>query len=135
MKALQMRVRYLIFALATIAVGLMVHIRGSFLAAGLRDILGDALWAMMIVWWTGVAAPRLPLRTRALVAFAICVAVELSQRFHTPFLDTLRSTQLGQLVLGSGYDSRDLMSYAAGVVVAVVIDRLYRGITGRRTND
>ena len=66
------------------------------------------LWATMIVWWMGVEQRRgLRLRTRGLAALSVCVAVELSQRYHTPVLDTLRRTLPGNLVLGSGYDPRD----------------------------
>ena len=115
------RLRYLVLAVATIAVGLMVHLGGSVLPTVLRDVLGDALWAMMIVWCVGVAAPQLLLRTRGLVALAVCIGVELSQRYHTPFLDALRRTLPGHLVLGSGYDPRDLLAYTAGVAVAVML--------------
>jgi len=117
------RVRYLVLAVGTIAVGVMVHLGGTFLPPVFRDVLGDALWAMMIVWWMGVAAPRLPLRTRGLAALAVCVAVELSQCYHTPFLDALRRTLPGHLVLGSGYDPRDFLAYSAGVVLAIVLVR------------
>jgi len=120
----QRRLRYFVLAIGTIAVGLIVHSSGRFLPQAVRDVLGDALWAMMIVWWMGVLAPRLPLRTRALASFAICVAVELSQRIHTPLLDGLRQTTLGHLVLGSDYDLRDLFSYAAGVVAAAGLARV-----------
>ena len=115
---------FVALALGTIAVGLLVHSRGTMLPASLRDMLGDALWAMMIVWWLGVAAPRLPVRRRALAAFAICVAVELSQRYHTASLDAFRRTVIGQLTIGSGYDPRDFISYAAGILVAVAIDMI-----------
>jgi hypothetical protein len=124
MAASRRRVRYLVLATGTIAVGLMLHVGGSFLPPVFRDILGDALWAMMIVWWMGVAAPHLPLRTRGLAALAVCVAVELSQRYHTPLLDALRRTLPGHLVLGSGYDPRDFLAYAAGVGFAVVLARV-----------
>jgi hypothetical protein len=59
MSASRRRLRYLFLAIGTIGVGLMVHVGGSFLPAVFRDAAGDALWAMMIVWWTGVAASRL----------------------------------------------------------------------------
>lgn len=124
MPASRTRARYLVLAFCTIAIGLAVHFDGVFLRPDVRDVLGDALWATMIVWWMGVAAPRLPLRTRGLIAFAICVAVELSQAFHTPALDALRQTVPGQLILGSGYDPRDFLAYAAGVVTAVVLARV-----------
>jgi Protein of unknown function (DUF2809) len=116
--------RYIVLALVTIAVGLIVYLAGSVLPPVVRDVLADALWAMMMVWWISAAAPRLPLRTRSLAALVVCVAVELSQRYHTPFLDAARRTLAGHLILGSGYDPRDLIAYAAGVVVAVVVDRV-----------
>jgi hypothetical protein len=119
-----LRLRYLALAIGTIAAGLTVHRGGLQLAPRLRDVLGDALWAMMIVWWIGVAVPRVTLRTRALAALAVCFAVESSQKFHTPVLDALRRTLPGHLVLGSGYDPRDFVAYAAGVLAAVLLVRL-----------
>jgi len=123
-RAWHRRVRYLVLAIATIGVGVILHLGGSGLPPVLRDILGDALWAMMIVWWMGVAAPLARLRTRGLAAFAVCVAVELSQRYHSPFVDALRRNVLGHLVLGSGYDPRDFLAYAVGVTVAVVVAQM-----------
>lgn len=119
------RARYLVLAIGTIAVGLAVHLGGSVLPPVFRDFLGDVLWAMMIVWWMGVAAPRLPLRTRGLAALVVCVTVELSQRYHAPLLDALRGTLPGHLVLGSGYDPRDFLAYAAGVIVAAALASVY----------
>jgi len=115
------RRRYLTLALVTIVLGLAIHRQGQALPMHVRDVLGDALWAMMIVWWTGVIAPSVQLRTRALGALALCVAVETSQRYHTPTLDLVRATVPGHLVLGSGFDPRDFVSYAAGVIVAAFL--------------
>jgi hypothetical protein len=102
---------------------LFVHRSGIMLPAAVRDILGDALWAMMIVWLVSAAAPGARLWTRGAVALGICYAVELSQLIHTPAIDAARATTLGQLVLGSGFDPRDLLAYAAGVAAAVFLDR------------
>src|SRR5215510_13766487 len=110
MRVSRRRIQYLVLAIVTIAVGLMVHLAGSALSPAVRDVLGDALWAMMIVWWMGVAAPRLPLWTRGVAALVVCVTVELSQRYHAPLLDALRGTLAGHLVLGSGYNPRDFLA-------------------------
>ena len=123
LSAARRRVRYFVLAIATIVVGLTVHLGGGVLPPTFRDVLGDALWAAMIVWWIGVAVPHVPLPARGVAALLICVAVETSQRWHTPVLDQLRSTLPGQLVLGSGYDPRDFLAYAAGVALAVVLAR------------
>ena len=110
------------------AIGLGVHMHGdAILGLALRDILGDALWAMMIAWLVAALVPGVSLRTRAIVALAICFAVELSQLLHVPALDALRHTFAGHLVLGSGFDPRDFFSYALGVLAAMLLERTVRG--------
>jgi len=126
------RLRYFVLAIVTIVVGLLVHFDGRVLSFRVRDVLGDALWAMMIVWWMGVALPSVRLSVRGVAAFAVCVAVEFSQRYHTPFLDAARLTVPGQLILGSGYDPRDFLAYAAGVVVALALAHLLLESAGTR---
>ncbi len=113
------RPAFLALALATIGVGLVVHRgAGGALPPAARDVLGDALWAAMIHWWIGVAAPAAPPGRRALAAVACCAAVEASQLVRLPALDAVRRTTLGHLVLGSDFDARDLAAYALGVAAA-----------------
>jgi hypothetical protein len=116
------RATYVALALCTIAVGLLVHGRGGALGPVARDVAGDALWAAMIAWWAGALAPRTRLAVRSAAALAICVAVEGSQLYHAPGVDAVRRTRLGQLVLGSGFDPRDIAAYAAGVAGAALIE-------------
>ena len=125
------RAAFAALAVGTIVLGLTVNQGGGALGLGpvVRDVLGDALWAVMIVWWLGVLAPTMRLTARGGVALAICVAVEVSQLLHTPALDAVRRTLLGRLMLGSGFDARDLVAYAAGVLAAVVLERT---VSGRR---
>jgi hypothetical protein len=115
------RLIYLIAAGATIAVGLWVHRGIVSMNADARDILGDALWASMMMWLVSLVAPTVRLAVRAAIALAICFAVETSQLIHTPTLDAVRATTLGNLVLGSGFDARDFAAYTAGVIAAVLI--------------
>jgi hypothetical protein len=120
------RARYLALVVVTIALGRAVH-RGAIpLGPVARDVLGDALWATMIAWIAGALAPDARLALRGASALAVCVAVELGQLYHTPALDALRGTTLGHLVLGSGFDPRDLAAYAAGVGAAVLLDSAAR---------
>lgn len=116
------RARYLALALSTIALGLAVHLGGGALGPAVRDRLGDALWAMMIVWWLAALAPGARPLTRNTAALAICFAVEFSQLYHAAALDALRNTMVGHLVLGNGFDPGDLVAYAAGVLAAAAID-------------
>jgi hypothetical protein len=118
------RAKFVGLAVSTIAVGLLVHLSGAGLGPVARDVLGDALWAAMIAWWVGALAPGVRLAVRSVSAYALCVGIEVSQLYHAPALDALRATPLGHLVLGSGFDPRDLLAYALGVAGAVLLESL-----------
>ena len=116
------RSAYLALAVGTIAAGLGVHWYGTALSPAARDVAGDALWAAMTLWLVGAAAPATRLAARAGIALAFCFAIEFSQLYHTPLLDALRGTTAGHLVLGSGFDPRDLAAYTAGILVAALLE-------------
>lgn len=120
------RLRYVALATGTMALGLLVHRHGAWLDATSRDVLGDALWAAMIAWWIGAAAPRASLTSRSAWAYAVCATVEVSQLWHTARLDAVRAMSLGHLSLGSGFDGRDLVAYAVGVLGAALLDAMAR---------
>lgn len=118
----RLRARYVALALGTIALGLLVF-RGPLpLPRAPRDVTGDALWAAMLFWWVGAIAPRARLGVRSGIAYAGCVAMELSQLVRLPALAAIRATTLGHLVLGSDFDARDLVAYAVGVALAASIE-------------
>jgi len=119
----RLRAAYVASALATTAIGLVVHFGGTRLPLAARDVVGDALWALTLTWWISALVPQLARSTRAALTFGFCCAVELSQLYHTPGLDALRRTTLGHLVLGSGFDLRDLAAYSLGILGAVFIER------------
>jgi hypothetical protein len=115
-----------VVAAATIVLGLAVN-RGAFpLTARVRDLVGDALWAFMMTWWIAALAPRVSSWRRGAIALAVCFAVEFSQLLQTPHLDALRRSMMGRLVLGSGFDPRDLVAYTVGVSAAVLVGTLAR---------
>jgi hypothetical protein len=129
------RAAFVVLLVATVATGLLVHLRGEALGTAPQDVLGDALWAMMIAWWFGLLLPHVPLPVRAAGAYALCALVELSQLVRTPWLTSIRAHPLGHLVLGSAFDARDLVAYGAGIVAAVVLEgamyRVQRGGAAR----
>jgi len=120
MVSLAVRLPYVALAAITVAVGLAVHYTTAALAPALRDVMGDALWAMMIFWISGIFNPRARVGSRAAAALAACFAVEASQLLEMKGLIALRNTTPGHLVLGNGFDPRDLVAYSAGVAIAAI---------------
>jgi hypothetical protein len=51
----------------------------------------------------------------ALLALTFSSAVEFSQLYNAPWIDALRATLPGRLVLGSTFNWPDLPAYALGV--------------------
>lgn len=111
---------------ATVALGLATR---RFPAA-FPDVVarygGDALWAVMILWLGALVRPVAATSRLALAAFGICTAVEFSQLAHAPWIDAVRATRGGALVLGQGFLWSDLVSYAVGVASAALIDSRLR---------
>ncbi len=61
------------------------------------------------------------------------LAVELSQLYQAPWLDAIRSSLPGRLVLGRGFLWSDLACYAASLALAAVADLIVcQMISGRR---
>lgn len=115
--------RYFALGAAVMLVGLAVHFQGSSLSANARDVIGDALWATMMASFVSAILPWQQPWKRYLTALVLCYAVELSQLWQLAALRYVRSTLLGRLVLGSGFDPRDFAAYALGILFFVTLDR------------
>ena len=116
------RTTLVVLAAATIALGLATRRFPNAFPAFIAQYGGDALWAMLVYWLLAVIWPRSAPTRLALWAFAISLLDELSQLIDWHWLQSLRGTQLGALVLGQGFLWSDLVCYAVGVSLAFVID-------------
>jgi hypothetical protein len=85
------------------------------LPALLAAYAGDTLWALAAFLGFGLVLPRAPTLTVAALAMVFSVAVEVSQLYHAPWIDSIRHTTVGGLVLGFDFVWSDLACYAVGV--------------------
>jgi hypothetical protein len=83
---------------------------------------GDTLWAMAVFLGIGLVLPRASTRTIACLAMTLSVAVEISQLYHAPWIDSIRQTTLGGLILGFGFLWSDLACYAVGVGIGALVE-------------
>lgn len=65
----------------------------------------------------------LPTKRVALLALLFSFGIEISQLYHAPWIDAIRATRLGGLILGFGFLLTDLFCYSVGIVVGTLIDR------------
>jgi Protein of unknown function (DUF2809) len=90
------------------------------------DYAGDMLWALVAFVAIGLFLPRLSTWRIAALAMSFSVMIEVSQLYHAPWIDSIRGTTLGALVLGHGFLWSDLACYVAGVGLGVLGELILR---------
>ncbi|MBL4930982.1 DUF2809 domain-containing protein [Clostridium paridis] len=86
--------------------------------------LGDILWALMIFFIVGFIFIKIKLKTATLIATSFCFIIEFSQLYHADWIDKIRQTTLGGLILGYVFSWLDLLAYGVGIVVGIVLEIL-----------
>ncbi len=87
------------------------------------EYAGDTLWALMVYVGIGLLRPRWPIGRVAVAALLFSFGIEISQLYHAPWIDRIRHTTLGGLVLGYGFLWSDLLCYATGITIGMVLER------------
>lgn len=118
----QRRLFYFACAATTIVLGLASRRFGASQPAFIAEFAGDTLWALMVFLGVSVVAPSARLSSRGTVALAFACGIEFSQLHHALWIDTIRQTTLGGLILGFGFLWSDLLCYTAGVAIGVILD-------------
>jgi hypothetical protein len=76
----------------------------------------------MCVFIVGFLFPKIPINHSWIWAYTFCLFVELSQLYQGDWLNGIRGTKMGALVLGSGFLWSDLVAYLLGALMGGVID-------------
>lgn len=120
----------LLALLVTVAAGLLVQ--RTLPASPVTDIAGDALYTVAVYAGLVSLFPTLAPRIVALLAGAWSVAVELFQVTGIP-VELARRFPPVALVLGTGFNARDLVVYvvAAGAALAVDLRLTHRALRHR----
>jgi hypothetical protein len=88
----------------------------------LNMYLGDAIWALMVYFILGFVFPRLPIYLTALGSLLFCFSVEISQLYQAEWINQLRHTFIGALVLGFGFLWTDLIAYSIGILSGLLLE-------------
>jgi hypothetical protein len=117
------RTLYLGLTAGTVALGLATRRFRGALPDAVGAYGGDVLWAAMVYLLAAALRPRASVWRLAAGAAIFSLAVELSQLYHAPWIDAVRQTRVGGLVLGFGFLWSDLACYSAGIALAALLDR------------
>jgi hypothetical protein len=89
---------------------------------------GDTLWAFTLFLFLGLIQPTATTRRIAAQALLVSLLVEISQLYHAPWIDAVRQTTLGRLILGFGFLWSDLVCYASGVALGAGVEWVVNSI-------
>ncbi|WIL45061.1 DUF2809 domain-containing protein [Bacillus bombysepticus] len=120
------RVVYALFTIVVIILGLSSRKFAFALPHLLNDYLGDALWALMIFTGFGFLFPKTKTKKLAFISLMFCYGIEASQLYHAEWIDSIRATTLGGLVLGYGFLWSDVVAYTIGVGVGILCEVIFR---------
>ncbi|EJS07243.1 DUF2809 domain-containing protein [Bacillus sp. MYb56] len=120
------RLLYAVFTIVVIMLGLSSRKFAFALPDLLNDYLGDALWALMIFVGFGFLFPKIETKKLAFISLIFCYGIEISQLYHAEWIDSIRATTLGGLVLGYGFLWSDLVAYTIGVGVGMLGEFMLR---------
>lgn len=125
-KSSRNRVVFALVAVAIVAAGLLCRSTFMPLPPFATKYGGDALWALMVFVGMGFLFPRTSTLVLALMALSFAWAVEFSQLYHAPWIEAVRATLPGRLVLGATFNWPDLVAYLIGIALGAVGEHLFR---------
>ncbi|MFO0526788.1 MAG: DUF2809 domain-containing protein [Planctomycetota bacterium] len=120
------RLFYSAAGLVTMLAGLGSRKFRGALPTAVAPYAGDTLWALMLFLLVSAMLARSAIAIRAAISLGLAFSVEFSQLYHAPWIDSIRQTTLGGLVLGSGFLGSDLICYSVGIAVGVGLEWVFR---------
>jgi hypothetical protein len=82
---------------------------------------GDIIWSGMFLFFLRAFFLKTALWKLALISYGLGVADEASQLYHAPWIESIRRTTTGHLLLGDTFVWSDIICYAIGILLAFII--------------
>lgn len=120
---MKIRIGYFIITVVVMLMGLLSRKFMFIFPTIIVPFVGDMLWAMMVYFGFRFLFPKLGLLKNFNIALIFSFAIEISQLYQADWINAIRKTTIGALVLGHGFLWMDLISYFIGITIAVIIDK------------
>lgn len=111
------RASYFILVILTILTGLLSrHIKGVPL------FTGDILWGLMVYFIARFTVPGKTVKWAVVVSLLFSYGIEFSQLYQAPWLNNIRHTVIGGLILGATFLWSDMLCYTVGIGIGATAD-------------
>ena len=115
---------YSVLVIVVILLGLGSRAASDLLPRWVHLYLGDVLWSLMIFLIMGLLFNKRSTYWIATVAISYSFLTEISQLYQAPWINMLRRTTIGGLLLGFGFLWSDLLAYIMGVAIGVLFEKV-----------
>lgn len=126
------RISYLIAAIAVAILGLSSRRYSRLLPEFLASYAGDILWGLMVFLCIGMLFAGWTTLRVAITGLLFAFTIELSQLWHASWLDKIRHTSVGGLILGYSFLWSDLICYGVGIALGLIIEKVLKEQMMRR---
>ena len=117
------RLVYTFLVIATIVLGSLS--RADFIPKLVYPYLGDIFYTLMVFFLLGLFFPTMHSLKLTFLAIISCFLIELSQLYQADWINAIRATRLGGLLLGFGFLWSDMASYLMGGLLGFTIENLF----------
>lgn len=118
------RVIYLILIILTIVLGLASRLYGMYLPDFIAKYSGDVLWAIMVYLIFSFIFKNASIIKIILISLIFSYGIEISQLYQGNYINSIRSTTLGGLILGHGFLFSDIICYTIGILIASILEKI-----------
>lgn len=120
----RIRIMYCCAIIITIVSGLCSRAYAEYLPEFAAAHLGDVLWAAMVYFGFRLLLSRCSMAVALGLSMLFSFSIEFSQLYQAAWINEVRATLVGGLILGRGFLWIDLLRYTAGICGAFILDRL-----------
>ena len=119
------RIIYFLLIILLIIFGLSSRRFTDYLPQFISLHFGDTCWTATLYFFLRFIFIRKSLTIIFIASLFISFLVEISQLYQAEWINTIRATTLGALVLGSGFLWIDFVRYTVGAIIAFVVDKFW----------
>ena len=128
------RVLYLVLIIIIMILGVCSRKYGQYLPKITSEYSGDILWALMVYWGFGFLFSKSSIKYITVISLIFSFGIEISQLYQAKWINTIRETTLGALILGHGFLFSDLVCYTIGILIGVVLEYFYFYSISKKSN-
>ncbi len=120
------RIIYLIIIILSSIIGIGSRHFSESLPKWIAEYAGDTMWALSAYYIIRIIFIKLSILCSACIAFCFSVLIEISQLYHSTWINSIRHTIIGGLILGFGFLWSDIVCYLVGILIGLFIELIIK---------